>query len=179
MNSSIAASMQSLLASFAAFVAVLFLYSGVSKLSAVSAFSDDLRLIPYFPDRFARGAAITISSLETATGILILFDYPAAKLLAVALLITFCAVAWLAIVKDQRVPCHCFGIDHHDFLSWSTIVRNVLLALGLLCTIAFGARHSPFLTEIHGVIGFLLLLTVNQALQNHREFIHSFRAPLQ
>lgn len=152
-----------------AFVAILFLYAGVTKLLSLAAFRRDLLLVPYLPRELSRSLAIAIPVAEVVTGSCLILSMAWAKIAAIAMFAAFSAVALLAQSRDQKVPCNCFGIDSSEHLSMTTVARNALLACLVAASSFFAASQSPPLAQSYGLIAFVLFLSVNAAMRNGHE----------
>jgi peroxiredoxin/uncharacterized membrane protein YphA (DoxX/SURF4 family) len=50
-------------------------------------------------------------------------------LAALALLIGFAAAVTISVTRGRRPECHCFGRQHSSEAGWSTVARNMLLAI--------------------------------------------------
>ena len=142
----------------ALFVGVLFLYSGISKLSSLADFIQSLLLIPFLPHQLSRMIGVWIPLTEVLVGACLLWNVGWAKVAAIVLLTVFSIIALLAISRNQRVPCNCFGTDTSEFLSKGTVIRNSALVLAV--AINFNAPSGPpaLISMIYALIAFLALL---------------------
>ena len=154
----------------AMFVAILFAYSGIGKLQARDAFIRSLLLIPFLPHRFSRVAGLAIPSIEILIGVFLFWNVAAAKIAAIALLSLFALVALLAVSRNQRVPCNCFGTDGSEFLSKLTVVRNIALAVLLVPSLSMPASRPGLLAANYAVVAFVLFLSVLKATSNLRQY---------
>lgn len=122
----------------------LFIFSGVSKFMARTAFHNTLSSLPFLPSRIAPFVVVTLPGVEIAiggaliTGILTRYS----AIVALALLLVFTLVAVFTVAHGLSIPCSCFGTTSTTPLSRKTVVRNTLLALPLV-PLALLNRPSP------------------------------------
>ena len=157
------------------FVAVLFVYAGIAKILSRRAFARDLLLVPYLPRSLSRFVAMAIPVFELVIGGGLLFGMAWAKIAAMLALSLFSIVALVAHVRDQKVPCNCFGADLSEQLSLATIARNVALVGVMAATLHAAGSQSPILAGTYGLIAFLLFLGVSTARANARDFREALR----
>jgi uncharacterized membrane protein YphA (DoxX/SURF4 family) len=160
-----------LLAVLSAFVAILFIYSGIAKLLSLRSFSTSLLRVPYLPHRWSAVIGVLLPPIETLAGALMLFDWFWAKAAVIGLLLVFSAVAWVAHRRNLTVPCNCFGVDSSEHLTAGTALRNAILAAITAVSIEVPGRHVPPLTGIYGLTTLVLFLIVGKAVRNHGEFL--------
>jgi uncharacterized membrane protein YphA (DoxX/SURF4 family) len=171
--------LSAILAVLSTFLGVLFLYSGLAKFFSFGTFVQGLFLVPYLPHRWARQTGALIAALESLVGLGLILNELWAKFAAICLLGVFSGIAWLAIRRNQKVPCNCFGVNDSEYLSTSTIARNAVLVLIAIVSLTVPATYVRWLTEIYGVVSLLMFLIVGKLLQNHRSFVESFKIKLE
>jgi hypothetical protein len=64
------------------------------------------------------------------------------RVLALGLLSAFVGVSVLAMCKRVRVPCNCFGTSVGRFLSWETVVFNVVVMAVAMTSKPGGSANS-------------------------------------
>jgi thiol-disulfide isomerase/thioredoxin len=146
-------------------LAVVFAVAGVAKLAdrtgtrdAVTAFTGT--------ERLATPAAVLLPLSELAIAALLL---PAATALAgaagaLALLILFAAVIATSLVQGKAPECHCFGQLHSEPAGWTTLVRNVALAVLAGVALAFGLDRPISAVAWVGRLDTTALLALGAAL---------------
>src|SRR5262249_32149665 len=66
----------------------------------------------------------------------------AAGIVALALLLAFCAAMGFAMARGKRPECHCFGRLHSEPIGWQTFARNGAL-IGLALFLVAAGRTDP------------------------------------
>jgi hypothetical protein len=147
----------------ALFVGVLFLYSSIGKLSSQAGFIQSLLLIPFLPHRLSRILGTWIPLTELLIGACLFWNLRWAKVAAIAALIAFSIVAVLAVSRNQRVPCNCFGTDSAEFLSKATVVRNVALVSAVIVTFDVPEGAPSLVAITYALVAFFTFLNVIKA----------------
>lgn len=119
---------------------LVFEWSGVAKIASRDAWQ--VAGTPFSTgngtvDRFVR---ITLPWLEVFVGALLIFrvvPVPAA-IAAAAMLLAFTVALVRVLAAGQRPPCMCFGAVRAKPVSWSSVVRNVVLVV-VACAVIVGA----------------------------------------
>lgn len=86
----------------------------------------DYRLVPV---RVATPVATGLAVSEFTAGILLLLGSPAGSALGVALLALFTIAVGSALLRGLDISCHC--VDEEEPIGSATILRNVVLMVGL------------------------------------------------
>jgi thiol-disulfide isomerase/thioredoxin len=116
-------------------------------------------------------AGVGLPLLELAISILLLpaATRQAAAIVALVVLLVFCAAIGRAMVRGEAPACHCFGQLHSTPAGWGTLARNAVLA-GVAAFVAVGASSDPgpgafaWLGELGGVAWLVVALGVVLAL---------------
>jgi uncharacterized membrane protein YphA (DoxX/SURF4 family) len=84
------------------------------------------------PGLFVKPVAFLLPVAEFSTTALLLWTSAAfwGAAAALALLLAFTIVITANMVKGRRPECHCFGQFHSRPISWATVTRNFVLAIG-------------------------------------------------
>jgi uncharacterized membrane protein YphA (DoxX/SURF4 family) len=122
----------------------VFAFSSVTKLATSSAFVDAVRRIGVLPHRLVRPVAMTVvvAELGIAIALLIGTAIKAALVLALVLLFLFSLVLVWSLSRGRQVTCRCFGGLSTRPASWAAVLRNTLLGMLALVTLA-SARRDP------------------------------------
>jgi uncharacterized membrane protein YphA (DoxX/SURF4 family) len=151
-------------------IGVMYLYVGSAKLMTRDAFAAGLRVTPLVPRRLVKPISGMLPSLEVLTGLGVILDMRWAKLVALLMLGGFTVVSLVAVHRDEKVPCNCFGGDTEDHMTIGTAGRNVLLMALVTVTILLPGRRVAGLTEMYGAALFALCMVIGNALHNRRVF---------
>jgi Methylamine utilisation protein MauE len=162
-----------------AFLGILFLYSGASKILSLRSFIQTLLLVPYFPYALSSIAVWMIPLAEIVVGILVLLNFLFAKVVVIVFLLIFSIAALTAHNKNQnKIPCNCFGAAGAEYLSLGTVVSNLVLASIAVATIAMPSGKLSVLAITFGAILLLLMMAVMKARDNWDEFVEAVEAGL-
>jgi putative oxidoreductase len=109
-------------------LAAVFLYAGISKVIACSAFYQDIRQFQILPDEMAWWLAHYLPPLEIVVGSAMMWKETrgAASLLSCILLIIFTGAIISAWLRDLNVECGCFGSIGKSHYPW-IVLRDVTL----------------------------------------------------
>lgn len=95
-------------------LAGLFVYGGVLKLLDPKLFAATISAYDLVPEMLLPVVAISLPLIETAAGLLLLFDRPWGLHLITGLLALFVFVLGYGILGDLNVDCGCFGAEELD-----------------------------------------------------------------
>lgn len=129
-------------------IAMMFLLSGVAKLSRPKEFRANLLLFGV-PTVAASLLAVGLPSVEVLAGGAILFPGAAqfGTMTAVGLLILFTASIAYQLLRGRKPDCQCFGQMRARPISYWTLLRNVLI-LGLALYVA--TSQQEYWTSVAG-----------------------------
>lgn len=164
---------QMLLSVAGAFVGMLLLYSGITKLLSLRSFIQNLVLIPYVPYRLAPVLGTAVPIAEAVTGVGLLLDSFPARVGALALFGLFSGAALVAVLREQRVPCNCFGAGDSEPLSIRTIAVNGVLACLVGAALLLAPIPVAFLADLYGFVALTVFLAFGQVVRNHQAFARS------
>lgn len=124
-------------------VALVFIYSGISKIFPLEPFELFLYEQGFFNFIFSTIIARLLIGTELIIGLILLINIFTDKLLkaAIALLILFTGfLGYLAVFRDGISNCNCFG-DHLPFTPFESIIKNLILILMLFFLLY---KNNPF-----------------------------------
>lgn len=161
-------------------IALLFLYSGGSKLLSWRDFAVTIGDFKLLPRRWSKPAACIFIAGEFITMILVVIGgvvLPGAFLLALLLLVGFSIALASALWRKLDLNCNCFG-RAESRLSFYDLIRNLLLILSSLTGLwmASSATTSLSVGEIVllAVMSAVMLFIVIQLRDIVETLLHSF-----
>jgi hypothetical protein len=107
------------------FLVLVFVISGVAKLLDRLLFKHTLMMLPFMTGGLARLTSVMLPTGELLLALALYCNFKMAKLAAVALLLSFSAVAFA--VRRRNIPCRCFGSIGGQTLSGHTVLKNAFL----------------------------------------------------
>ncbi|MGB8212096.1 MAG: MauE/DoxX family redox-associated membrane protein [Anaerolineales bacterium] len=145
------------LAFFRCLVGLVFLWSCVVELRRPSVFLQTIRQFNLLPPRshlvaavlFLAGEGIVVATMLIG-GWLATWGF----LLAVSILLIFCAALMSVLLRHIQTPCHCFGASKKQVSSYD-IVRNIVLIVSALAGYRIAATHQGGFSAF-GVIDWVL-----------------------
>jgi uncharacterized membrane protein YphA (DoxX/SURF4 family)/peroxiredoxin len=110
---------------------LLFIFSGVTKVSDVSAFQDAIMKFAVIPDYYVEFVSYVICLLEILIGFCITFNLFTTLMLQIMIytLVLFTSVIVVQLVQGGDISCGCFGDLSSDKIDELTVVRNIVLIL--------------------------------------------------
>ncbi len=96
------------------------------------------------PERLAGTVAGLLPVAELAAAVLLIASSTARSgaLLALALMLTFCAAITRSLLRGEAPDCHCFGAIHSEPAGPRTLIRNLVLAATAAVVLAGGPGVS-------------------------------------
>jgi uncharacterized membrane protein YphA (DoxX/SURF4 family) len=136
---------------------LIFIYAGISKLSAPKAFARILSLYGLIPDSLLPVVAIGLPVLELMAGIGVILAIRGGLSLMFSLLLLFVTVLWYGILKNLDVDCGCFSAEELKGQAglWEAFYRDLVMlgaALFLFVSRWFQAgrkENLPFRARIN------------------------------
>lgn len=136
-------------------IGVIFLVSGLAKISDQVRFLLTLRAFRFFPDPLLPLASIVLPWLEFFLGLFVLIGLclGTSALMVAALNLVFAAALLSVTVRGIEIDCGCFGLVADllglpDQADLKAVVRNVVFAAMSFC-IYFGRGHAAWTLEGH------------------------------
>ena len=150
-----------------AILAVVFLVSGVTKLTNAGRFVEIVQSYRILPGRVSRAFALVLIPTELAAAAVLLVPqlHRIGLLLALALLSIFLVAALLNLARGNDVACGCFG-DPDERVGWATVGRQLaLIAVGgwALVGPVVGATAAPVDEDGWASIGSRLVIVASAA----------------
>ena len=150
-------------------IALLFLVAGVDKLRHRALLPGVIANYRLLPSALVAPAAALLPVAELVIAVLLLLGLvaampPIAPLAAVLLLLVFAAAMAVNIQRGRRhIDCGCGHAALRQQLGWGQVLRNVVLAAGLLPLLATGNASSLAGADlavalVAGIAVYLLLL---------------------
>lgn len=148
-------------------LAGIFLPSAVSKLRAMDEVIGIVADYRILPERWTEPFARTLPWGEIAAGVAVLLppSRPYGAVLALALLLLFALAMAINILRGRtEIDCGCFIGRQKERISWSLVVRNLLLAAVAALLVTRPASDVPHLLELVPIVfGSLALLALYAA----------------
>lgn len=113
-------------------LASVFLVAGFGKLLSSDEFALAVQNYDLLPARASALVGRFLPPLEVACGVLLLVGLgirPVSAALGLLLLV-FVGAVGINLARGREIDCGCFGASTERTLSWWTVVRNVVLAVG-------------------------------------------------
>jgi uncharacterized membrane protein YphA (DoxX/SURF4 family) len=115
-------------------LAAVFAFAGGAKFADQQATAEGFRQLDLpKPDRLA----IQIPAVELATAVLLVAAPVGGAIIALILLAVFSVLLTLRLREGEEIPCKCFGSTRTKPIAWTDLIRNGVLALLAVVTIAF------------------------------------------
>ena len=115
---------------------IIFLGSGISKLTAPKEFAFIIENYGLIPGTWIMPAALILSTLEVAAGLGLLLDIRGSLAVVTGLLILFVSVLSYGIWLGLDIDCGCFGPEDPQGLAThgmrSALLRDLIMMLGIL-----------------------------------------------
>jgi thiol-disulfide isomerase/thioredoxin len=146
-----------------------FLLAGLFGLAAITKLGDHedvRRTVAEFgvPQRLAEPVGWLLMGCEAAVAVALVVR-PSSRIgagLAGLLLTLFGGVVAITVARGRRPECHCFGRLHATPVNWSTVSRNVALAIGAAFVAAGGHPWAVFAGLLGLAAGTWLVLQIHQ-----------------
>lgn len=125
-------------------VGSLCLWAGLSKLPHVTEFSAAIRRYNILPSKLLPATAASIVVMEILCGVLLVagLRVPLAAATSALLFASFSLAIGLSLLRNNRVPCNCFGATSGEPVSFVGLTRAlVLLAMSLLIGVIDQLEH--------------------------------------
>lgn len=126
---------------------LVFIYSGAIKLADTAGFAHILASYQLVPPELVDFAALAIPGLEVILGLGLVLEVRGSLAGVTVLLLGFCVVLWLGIVRGLHIDCGCFstsGIRERNALKWAFYRDLIMLGgIGYLYVWRFAAGHRP------------------------------------
>lgn len=108
----------------------IFLVGGVAKLRRGEDFVAAVRAYRLLPQVLMRPVGRALPVVEAGLGVLLLLGVlvDLAAWSAAGLLTILAGAIGLNLLRGRRIDCGCIGIAEHAKISWSLVVRNLVLA---------------------------------------------------
>lgn len=117
-------------------LAVVFFYSGVSKLFDPKAFAVVINAYGLIPEAWGMPVAVLLPLLEAVTAIALLGDAPGSLEIITGLLALFMAILGYGIRMGLDVDCGCFGADDPEHRGFSSLrpglYRDIIMMAGIV-----------------------------------------------
>jgi hypothetical protein len=117
-------------------IALVFLYSGVSKLLDPKVFATIIEAYGLIPDAWAMPVAVALPFLEMITAVGLIWGIRGSLEIITALLIVFMAILGYGIHMGLDVDCGCFGLDDPEHRGFSSLrpalYRDIVMLLGII-----------------------------------------------
>ena len=148
-------------------ISLVFLTAAYGKLRHGAPFQGILANYRLLPDAMVAPAAYLIPPAELLLGATLLLSvaYPWPELSAAGLLLLFALAMGINLRRGRRhIDCGCFQSALKQTLSWTLVMRNVVLAL--LIGVALLSNDAPhdLLTLVNGYLAGAVLFIILQAL---------------
>lgn len=134
-----------LLLFFRILIAVLLMAAGVSKLTNRKAFVQVVRNFRLLPENLVGSVGLMIPIVEVVLSLLLILGLLQAWSLigAASLFILFGVAVAINIFRGRiNISCGCFGRSRNQSLTWSLVLRNVVLA-----ALAFSLAVAPITSD--------------------------------
>ncbi|MCX7610082.1 MAG: DoxX family membrane protein [Ignavibacterium sp.] len=115
------------------FLAFIFIYAGIEKISNLAAFSQSIQNYRLLPVEVINLFAITIPWIELICGLLLLFGISVREnsLIISSLLFVFTLAVAISMIRGLNFDCGCFGKPSP--IGWKKLGENsLMLILGIL-----------------------------------------------
>ena len=114
---------------FRVMIGILFIYSGVIKVSYPGEFAFAVQNYQLIPDAWTNLVAIVLPWMEIYSGLFLLIGiYPRASALVISLLmLVFILALILAIIRGLDINCGCYGKETP--VDWQKIGEDILILL--------------------------------------------------
>jgi uncharacterized membrane protein YphA (DoxX/SURF4 family) len=126
---------------------LVFVFSGAIKLADPAGFADILASHQLVPPGLVDAAALAIPGLEVILGLGLVLDIRGSLAGITAMLLIFCLVLWLGIVRGLEIDCGCFStgqIRQRNALERAFYRDLIMLAgIGYLYVWRFASGHRP------------------------------------
>ncbi len=149
-------------------VALVFVSAAIGKFSHLAEFQGVVARYRLLPGWLVTPIANGLPPAEAATGVALMAGSaaPWAAWAAIALLLVFALAMALNLLRGRRnIDCGCFQSALRQTLSWTLVLRNMLLAAVLVPTLApSGAAAGGWTTAtglLAGGVLFLILQSLN------------------
>jgi putative oxidoreductase len=116
-------------------LAVVFIFSGIQKISEPAAFAESIMNYKLIPDVLINISSITLPWIELTAGVLLLFGVAVKENAAIisALLGIFIIAIGISVARGLNIDCGCFGTAGGSKVGFGKIGENLLLfGLGVL-----------------------------------------------
>lgn len=126
---------------------LVFVFSGMAKLADPSGFADILASYQLVPPGLVDTATLAIPGLEVILGLGLVLDVRGSLAGITAMLLVFCLVLWLAIIRGLEIDCGCFstGEIHERNALERAFYRDLIMlgGIGYLYVWRLTAGHRP------------------------------------
>jgi uncharacterized membrane protein YphA (DoxX/SURF4 family) len=108
---------------------LVFIYSGIVKLSAPKAFARIISQYDLVPSAFLPVVALGLPVLELLAGIGIILSIRGSLTLTFSLLILFVTVLWYGILNNLDVDCGCLSVEDlkNQVGLWQALYRDLVM----------------------------------------------------
>jgi putative oxidoreductase len=116
-------------------LAVVFIFSGIQKISEPAAFAESIMNYKLIPEVFINIASITLPWIELTAGVLLLFGVAVKENAAIisVLLGIFIIAIGISVARGLNIDCGCFGTTGGSKVGFGKIGENLLLlGMGIL-----------------------------------------------
>jgi hypothetical protein len=148
--------------------ALVFLTAAYGKLRHLTAFQGVVANYRLLPDGLVSFAAYLLAPVEALLGAALIVEprSPWPPALAAALLLLFALAMGVNVARGRRqIDCGCFQSALKQTLSWTLVIRNVLLCLLLVVAALFStAVSNDAFAIINGVLAGSVLFLILQGL---------------
>lgn len=124
-------------------LAVVFIYSGITKLFDPEAFAVVIKAFGLIPESMVMPVAILLPVLEVLIGMTVIWDIRWSLESMTWLLVLFMAILGYAIFMGLDIDCGCFGPDDPEHKGFSSLrpalYRDLVMMTGILYLYAW--RH--------------------------------------
>jgi uncharacterized membrane protein YphA (DoxX/SURF4 family) len=116
-------------------LAIVFLYSGVSKLFDPKAFAAIVEAYGLIPDAWAMPVAVALPLLEAIAALGLMWDVRGSLAVITGLIILFMAILGYGIHMGLDIDCGCFGPDDPEYRGFGSLrpalYRDIIMMLGI------------------------------------------------
>jgi uncharacterized membrane protein YphA (DoxX/SURF4 family) len=131
------------------FLAFIFIYAGIQKITDLSAFSDSISNYKLLPFSLVNIFAILMPWIELVSGLLLLFGIAVKEnsFIISGMLVVFLFAIGISLVRGLNIECGCFGTTSGSKIGLIKLGENVILFLISLLLIKNGSDVLSFQKE--------------------------------
>ncbi len=161
-------------------IALTYLTASFGKMRHWAVFQGVVANYRLLPDALVAPFAYLLPPFEMLLGAALLFGLlsPWTELAAAALLLVFAAAIGLNLKRGRRhIDCGCFQSALKQSLSWTLVVRNVVLALLLGIALLTSRGAADLALTMNGLLAGCVLFVILQSLNILWGIVPAWRRP--